>query len=76
MDYLKTEEEYLPWKAALSSLSKFNGNFLRSADYGIFRTYMKKLITPVFTKIGGLHNNVIATPGKLDAVKHQVCIMI
>lgn len=37
MDYLKQEEEYLPWKTALSNIARLDRLMKRTASYGMFR---------------------------------------
>lgn len=37
LDYLKKEDEYLPWKAALSNVIALEKLVQRTADYGLFK---------------------------------------
>nr|KAF6283454.1 alanyl aminopeptidase, membrane [Pipistrellus kuhlii] len=46
--FLINETEYLPWQAALSSLSYFKLMFDGSEVYGSMQKYLKKQVTPLF----------------------------
>lgn len=46
--FLIKETEYMPWQAALSSLSKFKLMFDRSEVYGPMQNYLRKQVTPLF----------------------------
>ncbi|XP_016007055.1 aminopeptidase N [Rousettus aegyptiacus] len=46
--FLIKETEYMPWQAALSSLSYFKLMFDRSEVYGPLQSYLKKQVTPLF----------------------------
>ncbi|XP_040349594.1 aminopeptidase N [Herpailurus yagouaroundi] len=46
--FLIRETEYMPWQAALSSLSYFKLMFDRSEVYGPMKRYLKKQVTPLF----------------------------
>ncbi|XP_077291790.1 aminopeptidase N-like [Arctopsyche grandis] len=74
IQYITTEDDYLPWRGAITGLSRLTGILKNTPDYGLFKKYMRKLLTPAFKKIGGLNTKVIATPERLDAVKHQITI--
>ncbi|XP_053571986.1 aminopeptidase N [Bombina bombina] len=46
--FLSKEVEYMPWQAALGSLSYFVQMFDRTEVYGPMRQYMKQQVTPLF----------------------------
>ena len=46
--FLIKETEYMPWQAALSSLSYFKLMFDRSEVYGPMQNYLRKQVTPLF----------------------------
>ncbi|XP_062947896.1 aminopeptidase N [Cynocephalus volans] len=46
--FLIQETEYMPWQAALSSLSYFELMFDRSEVYGPMKNYLKKQVTPLY----------------------------
>lgn len=73
INYLKRENKYVPWKAALGSIYRINKQVKRTSFYGEFQVYMRNLLSPIYEKVGGLvlRKN---TQDKLDAVKHQVQI--
>uniref|UniRef100_A0A8C5M5S6 Aminopeptidase n=1 Tax=Leptobrachium leishanense TaxID=445787 RepID=A0A8C5M5S6_9ANUR len=46
--YLSNDTEYMPWQAALNSLSFFTQMFDRSEVYGPMRDYLKKQVIPLY----------------------------
>ncbi|XP_047594607.1 aminopeptidase N isoform X4 [Lutra lutra] len=46
--FLNQEREYMPWEAALSSLSYFKLMFDRSEVYGPMKSYLRKQVSPLF----------------------------
>uniref|UniRef100_A0A8C5M350 Aminopeptidase n=1 Tax=Leptobrachium leishanense TaxID=445787 RepID=A0A8C5M350_9ANUR len=46
--YLSNDTEYMPWQAALDSLTFFTQMFDHSEVYGPMREYMKKQVRPLF----------------------------
>ena len=72
MDYLKQEDEYIPWKSALSNLNSVNRLIKRTPLYGIFKTYVQQILIPIYERLGGLDGEVMSE--RLDAVKHKVLI--
>lgn len=69
ISYLKQEDEYIPWKAALDSLRIVNRLLIRSPVYGVFRAYIQYILEPIYEKLGGL--SPVPESNRLDAVKHQ-----
>jgi aminopeptidase N len=69
INYLKQENEYIPWKAALDNLRIVNRLLLRSPLYGVFKAYIQHILEPIYEKVGGISE--IPESTRLDAVKHQ-----
>ena len=46
------ETEYIPWAAALSGMGYLNKMLKREAAYGNFKIYMRKLIDPLYKRVG------------------------
>lgn len=63
--FLINETEYLPWQAALSSLSYFKLMFDGSEVYGSMQKYLKKQVTPLFYYFGNLTGNWTNRPENL-----------
>uniref|UniRef100_A0A5F4VRH6 Aminopeptidase n=1 Tax=Callithrix jacchus TaxID=9483 RepID=A0A5F4VRH6_CALJA len=63
--FLIDETEYMPWEAALSSLSYFKLMFDRSEVYGPMKNYLKKQVTPLFFHFGNITNNWSVIPENL-----------
>lgn len=74
LNYLKMEESYLPWKAALTSLGHIQRILLRSSNYGILKAYLRQILSPLYTKMGGLGNIEVSNTNKLDLIKHKILI--
>ncbi|XP_032119707.1 aminopeptidase N [Sapajus apella] len=63
--FLIDETEYMPWEAALSSLSYFKLMFDRSEVYGPMKSYLKKQVTPLFFHFRNITNNWTVIPENL-----------
>ncbi|XP_003921666.1 aminopeptidase N [Saimiri boliviensis] len=63
--FLIDETEYMPWEAALSSLSYFKLMFDRSEVYGPMKNYLKKQVTPLFFHFRNTTNNWTVIPENL-----------
>ncbi|XP_054433561.1 aminopeptidase N [Pteronotus mesoamericanus] len=64
--FLINEKEYLPWEAALSSLSYFKYMLDRSeAEYASMQNYLKKQVTPLFTHFENVTKNWTVRPDNL-----------
>ncbi len=50
--YLNNEVEYIPWTAALNGMSYINRMLKRTPSYGYFKSYMRKLIDPLYNRVG------------------------
>lgn len=73
MDYLKNEDEYIPWSTALGNLNRLRGQLKRTPKYGQFKEYMRNMIRPVYERIGGL--NAERNDGdRTDVIKQKVQI--
>lgn len=55
--FLIQETEYMPWQAALSSLSYFKLMFDRSEVYGPMKSYLRKQVTPLFNYFQDITKN-------------------
>lgn len=72
INYLKQENEYIPWKAALDNLRRVNRLLIRSPLYGVFKAYIQHILEPIYEKVGGISEP--AESSRLDAVNHQSLI--
>ncbi|XP_021536217.1 aminopeptidase N [Neomonachus schauinslandi] len=63
--FLIQEREYMPWEAALSSLSYFKLMFDRSEVYGPMKNYLRKQVTPLFDYFERLTHNWTVHPQTL-----------
>ncbi|XP_004398356.1 PREDICTED: aminopeptidase N [Odobenus rosmarus divergens] len=63
--FLIQEREYMPWEAALSSLSYFKLMFDRSEVYGPMKTYLRKQVTPLFDHFEKITHNWTVHPQNL-----------
>uniref|UniRef100_F6UV20 Aminopeptidase n=1 Tax=Monodelphis domestica TaxID=13616 RepID=F6UV20_MONDO len=70
--FLKNEVEYMPWQAALSSLSYFKLMFDRSEVNGPMKNYMKKQVTPLFEYFKNLTHNWTQRPPTLMEQYNEV----
>jgi aminopeptidase N len=50
--YLSKETEYIAWYSALSGLSHIQDMLKRTSAYGEFKSYMLKLLAPIYQKLG------------------------
>ncbi|CAB4066589.1 ANPEP [Lepeophtheirus salmonis] len=50
--YLAKENNYVPWSSALTGMSYLEKMLRRTAAYGNFKEYIKKLITPIYNDLG------------------------
>lgn len=70
---MKQEKEYLPWRAALSTLNEIARMLRRTSQYGSFKEYVQKILHPIYERLGGL--NAYRKPtDRLDVVKHKVLV--
>lgn len=58
ISYLKQEEEFLPWKAALDKLDTVDRLLSKSRDlYEVFKAYVRHILEPIYDKFDGVHDN-------------------
>uniref|UniRef100_A0A671E867 Aminopeptidase n=1 Tax=Rhinolophus ferrumequinum TaxID=59479 RepID=A0A671E867_RHIFE len=70
--FLIRETEYLPWQAALSSLSYFKLMFDRSEVYPFMQNYLKKQVTPLFNHFKNVTNKWTNRPEKLTDQYNEI----
>ncbi|XP_069481325.1 aminopeptidase N-like [Ambystoma mexicanum] len=70
--FLKNETEYMPWQAALNSLSYFTLMFDRSSVYGPMKNYLRKQVEPLFKHFKDLTLNWTQLPEGLTQQYNQV----
>ncbi|XP_060014743.1 aminopeptidase N [Lagenorhynchus albirostris] len=63
--FLKSETEYMPWQAALSSLRYFKLMFDRSEVYGPMKNYLRNQVEPLFLYFENLTQNWTKRPESL-----------
>uniref|UniRef100_A0A8C5P9G9 Aminopeptidase n=1 Tax=Leptobrachium leishanense TaxID=445787 RepID=A0A8C5P9G9_9ANUR len=63
--FLSSEFEYMPWQAALSSLSYFVQMFDRSDVFGPMKKYMEKQVAPVFEHFKNITEDFTIRPESL-----------
>lgn len=63
--FLVKDVEYMPWQAALTSLSYFTQMFDRTDVFGPMKTYMKKQVTPLFNHFKTVTKNWTERPETL-----------
>ncbi|KAF2900752.1 hypothetical protein ILUMI_05436 [Ignelater luminosus] len=73
LKYLQREQEYLPWITALQSSEALNKMLKKTSAYGMFKVFMKKLLTPIYERIGGFKIGK-TDKNDLEAAKHQKTI--
>ncbi|XP_017083204.1 aminopeptidase N-like [Drosophila eugracilis] len=67
INYLQRERELLPWKSAFNSLMTVSDFFRKLPNYMYFKSYMKKLITPIYEHLNGI-NDTYSTIQQKDKV--------
>ncbi|XP_060526595.1 aminopeptidase N-like [Cylas formicarius] len=72
LKYLHVEYEYLPWKTALGKTGTLTNYLKKKPSYGVYKDYMRKLLTPIYEKTGGLDVTKEERSDKLDKIKLQV----
>ncbi|KAB1257137.1 Aminopeptidase N [Camelus dromedarius] len=63
--FLNKETEYMPWQAALNSLSYFKLMFDRSEVYGPMKKYLRKQVEPLFQHFESITKNWTERPQNL-----------
>ncbi|XP_006885282.1 PREDICTED: aminopeptidase N [Elephantulus edwardii] len=70
--FLIKETEYMPWNAALDSLSYFKLMFDRSEVYGPMKNYLRKQIQPLFNHFKSITGNWTTRPQSLTEQYNEV----
>ena len=72
LGYLIQEREFLPWKAALEGLANVN-RLLRpfTAQYELFKRYMRHIITPVYNDLGGINATTFDDSNSFSKILHK-----
>ncbi|XP_056427950.1 aminopeptidase N [Hyla sarda] len=70
--FLSKDVEYMPWQAAISSLSYFTQMFDRSDVYGPMKAYMKQQVTPLFEYFKNKTNNWTVRPTTLTEQYNEI----
>nr|AVZ46158.1 Aminopeptidase N [Otocyon megalotis] len=70
--FLIQETEYMPWEAALSSLSYFKLMFDRSEVYGPMKNYLRKQVTPLFNHFEKITKNWTDHPQTLTEQYNEI----
>nr|XP_010592130.1 aminopeptidase N [Loxodonta africana] len=70
--FLIKEREYMPWQAALSSLSYFQLMFDRSEVYGPMQKYLRKQVQPLFDHFKNVTNNWKERPQSLTDQYNEI----
>lgn len=75
--YLALEREYIPWEAALRSLSSLLIVFERNEVYGPMQAYLRKLVKPLFDHFSTLTRNWTEVPsGHTDQFTHIIALSL
>ncbi|XP_039453704.1 aminopeptidase N-like [Culex pipiens pallens] len=59
LDYLPTETEYIPWKAALTNLNSLDRVLSTTDHYDLFLAYVTRLLLPLYNHLNIFHNTSI-----------------
>ncbi|XP_044135447.1 aminopeptidase N-like [Bufo gargarizans] len=70
--FLSKDVEYMPWQAAVSSLSYFAQMFDRTDVYGPMKAYMKNQVTPLFNYFKNLTNDWRDRPATLTEQYNEI----
>ncbi|KAH8351352.1 hypothetical protein KR084_010021 [Drosophila pseudotakahashii] len=54
IDYLQRERELLPWQTALDNLMLLHRILRQTPNFGFFKSYMKKLLSPIYEHLNGM----------------------
>ncbi|XP_070073721.1 aminopeptidase N-like [Drosophila takahashii] len=56
IDYLQRERELLPWKSTLDNLKLLSKILRQTPNFGFFKRYMKKLLSPIYEHLYGMND--------------------
>ncbi|XP_017023784.1 aminopeptidase N-like [Drosophila kikkawai] len=72
--YLPRERELLPWKAAFSNIRLINRIVRRTAQGGLLKRYIKKLLPPIYHYVNGI-NDTFAYIQHQDGIALKISIV-
>ncbi|XP_026836420.1 aminopeptidase Ey [Drosophila erecta] len=55
-NYLQRERDIIPWKSALDNLKLLNRILRQTPNFGLFKRYMKQLLTPIYEHLNGTND--------------------
>ncbi|XP_017008819.3 aminopeptidase Ey-like isoform X2 [Drosophila takahashii] len=55
-NYLQRERDLLPWRAAFNNLKLLNRILRQTPNFGLFKSYMKKLLSPIYEHLNGMND--------------------
>ncbi|KMZ06577.1 aminopeptidase N [Drosophila simulans] len=58
ISYLERERELLPWKSAFDNLKFVNGILRQSSNFKFFKSFTRRLITPIYEHLNGINDTV------------------
>ncbi|XP_058125970.1 aminopeptidase N-like [Anopheles ziemanni] len=73
MNYLRQEDEYIPWKSALTNLNAINRILRRTPIYAVFRSYIQYIVEPIYERLD-IFNATLIPNDRLDTVKKLALI--
>jgi aminopeptidase N len=56
LSYLSSEDEYVAWQAAIKQITYLKDLIDSTPIYGLYRTYVLKLVSPIYTTLGWSEN--------------------
>ncbi|EDX14831.1 aminopeptidase Ey [Drosophila simulans] len=62
ISYLQRERELLPWKSAFDNLKLVNRIVRQTSSFEFFKSFLKKIITPVYEHLNGINDTFSAIP--------------
>ncbi|KAI4460101.1 protease m1 zinc metalloprotease [Holotrichia oblita] len=71
LEYLKQEEKFVPWKSAIRNLDLIYQVLRRTPIHEKFTRYMQKIVSPIYSKIGGFHKQDPKEKLLYDKVQHE-----
>ncbi|EDX14832.1 aminopeptidase Ey isoform X2 [Drosophila simulans] len=61
-NYLRRERDLIPWKSALDNLKLLNRILRQTPNFGSFKRYMKRLLTPIYEHLHGMNDTFSSMP--------------
>ncbi|EDW98314.1 aminopeptidase N [Drosophila yakuba] len=62
ISYLQRERELLPWKSVFENLKLVNRIVRQTPSFGFFKSFLKKIITPVYEHLNGINDTFSSIP--------------